>query len=557
MLALAIALLLAAPAATAGWRTFGSFEPDTPQDLAANLMHVDPDINPSPSVRKVYFNVENGYDQTGITPNAGVLGTRLLLEGWQWPHAFLGFWKDCNMDGYIGYGAGALIEYHASLLSAVPDTPSVCPAGASEHNDGTWVYEFIWIGPQDNVFDARDALPRAFNDTGAFIWGDSGLAGGQAGGGCYVDPPTGTFSSTGAFIGWADCLAGFKVYDAVALVDPDGSQNLKWDDRRTPHCDDSTITSVHIGLWADAPQCPDDDPGTFEDDTGRPAFSAFDCAAEPTFVVNDGTGLTNQTITDPTGGELGDVFGDDGEIRVALSDEDGDVHSVYAPGVPTVDPEGSYYDGANQTYLGAVGSCDADLPVGTFSPEAEVGNEQSAKRQTLFAFEYSEDFNHFLIPSDADPVKGDAPRYGGVAALRTAWLMPIWTANTLVSNSVIISDTDFQPQGATYYTFYARVAAAEAVAGLPGGSGTYGSEWCNVSPKPELNGGFDCDPDNWWDPAKGATAMPTETYTDRPLGQTPGAAYQLRDIDCYDGTVVSPVRVGLGDISEEGVCPTV
>lgn len=551
---LAIALILAAPAASAGWRTFGSFEPDTPQDVLGGYMHLEPDVDPNPAVGKVYFNVENGYDQTGLTPNVGALGTRLMVEGFQWPHAFLGIWKDCNEDGYIGFGAGALLEYSSLLLLDEP--APVCPVGASAHNDGEWVYEFLWIGPADNVEEARVALPRLLNDTGAFVWGDGGIPGTPRAGGCYVDPPTGTFHTTGAFLGWSDCLAGYAVHDTVAVIDPDGEMGLKWDDRARPHCDDSTLTSIHIGLWGDAPQCPDSDAAVFEENSGAPAFTAFDCSAEPTLVANDPTGATRQAVEDPTNGELSTVFGDDGTVYTNLSDENGDVQRVYAPGVPTLDTEGSYYDGANDTFVATLGSCDEDAALGTVDPEAPVANEQSVQRQTDWAFEFTDDLGRSFSPAEGDLVTDGIPRYGGVTAARTAWLMPIWVGNTLTSNSVLVSG-DLQPEGAAFYTFYARLGVTALIDGTPGPVGVYGNEWCLVSPDPAVNGGFDCDADNWWKPEMGANEMPTEFYTERPVGQAPGAEYHLRDIDCYDGTIVAPARAGLADISDEGSCPAV
>ena len=558
-LAITIALVLAAPAATAGWKTFGSFEPDTPQDLSGGYMHVNPDVSTNPDHHQTYFNVIVAYEEVSFNQNFGALESRLMIEGFQWPYAILGIWKDCNADGYIGYGAGALIEYHATLLT-LPDTPNVCPAGSSAHNDGEWVYEFIAVGPEDNVPAPGGELPRMINDTAAYVWGDIGLPGSPHGAGCFINPPTGTFASSGGVIAWADCFTGYQGHTAVSLVDPDGSQNLKWDKPNEAHCDDSTLTSIPIGLWSDVPQCPDNNPGKLEENTGRPAFSAFDCSSDPALAVDDETGLIPDSVPDPTEGELAIVFGDDG---IELKNEDGSVRRVYAPAVPSTDEGGSYYDGANGTYWAAVDNCEE--PNGGFytSAEWEVSNEQSVKREPDYTFEFTADEVHALVPpSIQDGIGDDFPRYGGISPLRTGSYfltnMPVWRPGTLVTNSVIINSDTLEPQGAAYYTFYARVSDPMAVSGSPASTtGTYGSEWCTKSDDPAANGGFDCDADNWWDPAKGASPMPTEFYTNRPLGQAPGAAYHLRDIDCYDGTVVDPVRVGLGDISEEGICPAV
>lgn len=544
-------LVLLAPAASAGWRMFGSFEPDTSEDAAGGFMHLDPDAAPG-VVGKVYFNAELGYDQAGINPNVGALDTRLMLHGYQLPHAFLGVWKDCNDDGYIGYAAGALMEYRSELLL---DATAICPVGQDAHNANGWVYEFLPIGSAENTLTPSGVAPRLINDTGAYVWGDTGLPGSPRPQFCFVNPPTGTFSSTGAFIGWADCMNDHRLYDTVAAVDPSGDLNLKWDERDEPHCDDSALTSVKLGLWDDAPQCPDDDPGTFEENTGRPMFTAFDCS-EPTFVANDPTGVTRTTVQDPTGGEVPVLF-EDGEYRFALSDENGDIHSVYPPQVPTLDPEGSAYDALNATDAALTGGCEQSAFVLHATPESEAGNELSVQRQTTFPMQMWNDAgNSLLFGFDDIFGLGETPPYGGIAPLRSSGLlMPLWTSGILATDSTLVRD-DLQPAARSHYTFYARVALPELLEGTPGATGIYGSEWCNLSQDPTLNGGFDCDPDNWWDTTKGASAMPTEVFTGKPIGQAPGAGYQLRDIDCYDGTLFGPVKLGLADISDEGGCVT-
>src|SRR5439155_20516801 len=127
-----------------------------------------------------------------VSPNVGALGTATPLDPYT-PMAVLGVWKDCNEDGYIGYGDQGLLEYRSELLAL---SSSVCPPRSTpidpttgrvpydwfpSHNDGSWVRELLPIGwdrqglsitgqPYDlNIYD--------INDSGARVWADDGPAG--------------------------------------------------------------------------------------------------------------------------------------------------------------------------------------------------------------------------------------------------------------------------------------------------------------------------------------------------------------------------------------------
>lgn len=83
----------------------------------------------------------------------------------------------------------------------------------------------------------------------------------------------------------------------------------------------------------------------------------------------------------------------------------------------------------------------------------------------------------------------------------------------------------FQLKQVFHLTFYAKLGTdAIAAFDLPSSTeGIYGKEWCDRSPDPALNGGFECDPDAWLSYIRA------------------GWTYNLRDIDCFDESV-TPAR---------------
>lgn len=177
------AVILVAPFGAAEWHTFGSYEPDTPYDGFARE-------DPNQSDRdKLYFNVVLEGGAWGyVNPNAGVLPpivnpgethARLLLPAPVFG-AYLGLWRDCNRDGYVGSAKGALTDYRAEE----PHDRNICPdGGPNAPNDG-WIHEFRWI-VRDGHVD-----PWAILDTSARVWGDIGLPGQPHPAGWATSAPT-------------------------------------------------------------------------------------------------------------------------------------------------------------------------------------------------------------------------------------------------------------------------------------------------------------------------------------------------------------------------------
>ena len=571
-LTLLAAISVAVPAATATWYTDGTFEPDTTFDTGG-YMWPTPDTDPAG--RKVYFNAWADLDYSGVNPNSGATGSRIYVTPSVIFNAYLGIWKDCNEDGYIGMADGNLAEYPTALLS----NTVICPAG-SEFIKGSYVYEFIWVGPTDDIGDdeaqASYGHPAIINDTEARVWHDWGFPGQKPGRTCPITPlPAGTTGSTGGLIYYADCFASNRVSQTINLADPNGDLGLNVGDR--PQASDSLLNQQLPHLWED-PYNPGST-GIYEADSGDAAFTAFDCSQK-----SDVASPVGQVIvSDPTEGEMPSQVVDDNGTIVSVGDEDGNVFSYGAPAPAAHNPQGSYYDGINNTWNfdcpedgsgsfvwtsveGAHGGVDAN--VGRMEHDTSFEFFNSYAQPNACVLDDSGDEDDIPQGCDDIPVPGvlvpGAPNDLGVSAGRSATTVSWQGVGGWVTTPQSISRATLGPQGPIFSTYYAYVGgAALSIAAVPANTlGTYGSDWCNGSTS-TIEGGFDCDADHWWNPKYDpGTSLPStqtggtistqcttgrapEDYLDncRELSVKPGHAYNLRDVDCYDGTVARGVPV--------------
>lgn len=132
------------------------------------------------------------------------------------------------------------------------------------------------------------------------------------------------------------------------------------------------------------------------------------------------------------------------------------------------------------------------------------------------------------------------PRAAGTTGMGL-WVAP-GGALTLSTNSVV--DEELTPQDAEFLTFYARLGQAGRLAGtLPTASvGVYGSAFCPAFGQGAgRHHGWDCDGNHWY----GGADEPTTDVV--PLSRArPGDTYQLRDVDCYDGSLSRDLPLGVG-----------
>ena len=602
-LAALMVVSLTLPLAGATWYNDGQYEPDTTFDQSGGYMWANPDTDVNG--QKVYFSAWAALGPSGTAPNTGLTGSRIYPAPAINYHAYLGIWKDCNRDNYIGTADSALIAYPAALPGV---DPGICPPGSAFNLDG-WIHEFRWIAPTDHLGnDTRQALfvpPGTVNDTEARIWHELNLPGFQAGNTCPINPlPAGTTASTGGMIDYADCFIGQRVRNSVNAADPNDALGLNFGQR--PQASDSLLNQQLPHLWHD-PYHPDST-GIYERDSEDAAFTTFDCSQQSEVALPTGQLI----VSDPTGGELPSQVADENGTILTVGDEDGVIFRSGTPAPAVHNPQGSYYDGINNTW-------NSDCPddgSGSFTYAnvegqhggTDGGETGRAKHDTSFVFTnyglnphaldddqnaciFDEEGTDEDVPAGCEDIDSGTdgtipagtPKDGGLTAQRgplglVGW-GPGWRGTTnWVTTPQSVNRNTLQPQGPAFSTFYATVGAATFATGAitpASTAGIYGKEWCG-SATTGIVKGFDCDPDHWWnplyDPAASAGTrqtggtISTECTTGlkepipncREMSVKPGQPYYLRDIDCLDGSVARgvPVYASLVQIAGDGsVCP--
>jgi len=554
-----IALAMFAPAATARWSGFGSYEPDTPQDIADGYMFLDPSTDTE--VDRVYFNAFPNFDVSGTNLNSGVAGSRIATLGslnWQ---AMLGMWRDCNGDGYVGAADSALLYYRTETF----DVNAVCPIDSLYRSaDGAWVYELVYVGPTDDGFTDPEFI---FNDTAARVWGDIGLPGPGTGASCALTPlPSGTTSNTGAAIAYADCGVGVITTTVNALdevfglglgfEDPDRpqdsesplNQNLPVSTFGNPYGDDGWQTGLLQGGGdGDAAE-------TREDST----FYVWDCTSDPLVVVENPAGAQSIPVDDPTGGEVSSFLFDDGNPTLLYVNTSDEYTLLYTPapeltGEPT---DSSLLNAANNSLEGT-GDCDYSTggSIGVGLEGAHDSSAQAAGKKeaemNFFFYEGTHDGN--LITGDMADLAGEllgetipnpltgTPDSVGLGFGPGQFLFnPVWYADALyVTTGQTINADTLAPSDKDYWTFYATVGEATFAVGdvVAQAAGTYGAEACgSFDPGAGISAGWDCDRTHWYISSGGSE----DTDPDRTKARA-GDSYWLRDTECFDGTLVEGV----------------
>ena len=509
---IALAALTVSPAALAGWSGKGEFEPSTSLDNDG-FMFTSPDQANS-GARRVYFSgfagVATPVAVTSVNPNLGnpEVQSRVIQPAEFNAQALLGVWKDCNKDGYIGFGDNALWEYRSTLLT-LPGAPgeSVCPRqtlpnpmphhqGVFVHNDGDWVREFLPIGPEATKSTLPgDQNPFNIPDNGARVWADWGLPGSAPGYICYLlSHPTGSFDTVGNMIGLADCYARQRIegtVDGVSGVVPAFG----------PVYETAKATQNPWGK-------PGDESAAYVGDCSSPVLA-------PTKVPN-----TQHYVAvprpNPRAGSGASVAGTVNETSNAFSD----------------------CDRAN----GAPGSADS-LP---YSTTQEINNQYGRKTVNEWVLKFTED----VRPGPTGTVTNNLGR-GTNKDLGTRPLPEgFWRANSinLVGHNPVLSIDGLGPQPVQYITYYATISSSAASAfglSFPGTTGVYGAEACGSgigAGQPDRNA-WACDPAAWWptDLQQDAIAQGIIDGQSAFMGVRIGQTYQLRDVDCYD-TSVRPAR---------------
>ena len=557
-LVLLITLALATPMAAANWTYRGNNEPDTAYD-DATYMFLEPDA--SAPGHKVYF---NGFGrvarETHYNPNVGALGTRIQPPVTAMS-AMLGFWKDCNNDGYVGLAETAALEYRAELLSALGGT-GICPPATPTtsqsiypYNDGTWVRELIWIGPKSlGAIGAPSGNPTNYYADGTGVWGDWGLPGAPPVLVCNGAANAGA-RSTGAILDLVDCQTYYTTVRTLNDVDPEGNTVGGWETEDIDNSDSpaNVDNPAYVYLYGPAEPEGHQDEGDYrgysggflgrdtdENDRRQRMVTVVDCD-------------TNTVDTSPEVNQPGDVND------------------------PSTYP--SAYESLNDTFEVATqsgsdrcaqnSSSDEGFPYQVVHPEQYTENvfADQGRLEVDFPFEFSVGSRNVVPGGRCSATQGyQATLLGycppadlGTAAERDDFAIgPAWRTNAQINTYSISTREQLQGEepdfGGWYFTFYARLG--DAVFSLPGASAprsvpsTYGAEACGLATSGVIKG-WNCDPAAWQarcaDP--NLPTLPAQCYR-------VGFKYHARDVDCWDNTVVRGVglHAGLSDVSPSGPC---
>lgn len=525
---LAIGLL---PAASAAWRGRGYEEPDTPLDLVGGFMWGDAGV----AARRIYFTVEAVQQHANANPNLGALGSRVAA----WPSdyvAWLGVWRDCNGDGYVGLAETGLHDYRVELLV----DPSACPPQTGDpfspdwrptHNDGAWVHEMIAIGTR-REYDALH-YPHAYFEPSTRVWADFGLPTDGIEALCPTAPTTpGVFRSTGGALRYADChLARTLTRTANAAAAIAGLDELSFADAPPDHPERSGSLL--------------NQPVPYGRSTDPTMLAVFDCDAGP-IPVRDETGALPRKAQVP--------IPPNGTRNLTIVDDDGDVlgdnltRPAWPRQDPQADPDGSPA-GTVQHLLDGVVRCHAaphaDAPYQTLERDLRARPPVRAASDVSFKWRSEQS-----CEVSTNRQLGCPPPLGGLYTLlgpdhhytqqENTW----WGRYETTDRNPYFSRGDLHPWGAAHVTAYAWVDAGPLGLATPGGNGVYGIDHCaNGAP---TSGLWECDPARWYVAEDGASRR---TSWDVEVG----ARYNLRDVDCDD---LRPAASGpaVGEILG-GACP--
>ena len=545
------ALLVLVPPVSASWGAKGFQEPDTAADARDGYMFPGP---PEGAARKVYF---NGFLAQGRGPHvecatsdvilvnifvacdpiggcaespvllpsapcyAETVGVGSGLGGLahspypMQPYAVLGVWRDCNKDGYIGYGDLGLWEYRSALLPVQNDCPAQTDPNPMpydaypSHNDGTWVRELLPIGWNQFGLTEPTGRPRDLNvydlnDSEARVWADWGQPDAPGRNNCNVNPlPRDTTRRTGGLVEYADCFADFRVTSVLdSGLHAIGQGGLGFSD--APRNQSGSSSPLNRGNpW-----------GSNEDEA-----YVETCSGQGTFLATDPVLGWNHSLKLPTPG------------------------AVHPDGSVSGQVKESYYHATWMQCDGGQAPVQRDASEAPYALEGEGANQVGARRQTDLVFQ------HFADPRPAPPFAGLHRATPDDLGLRHAAPNGLWRASGdgALTRPPVVSRDQLNLAPVQHLTYYARVGTAaqsKYSLVLPGAAAAYGASACTSgigAGQPEKNG-WACDPTAWW---PDGSAPRSAKLNGAEVGVRVGQPYNLRDVDCFDESTSLQRQEGL------------
>lgn len=543
----------------------GAFEPSTRYDDARHMFQ---SANQAPRDR-VYFNGFVAHSDGIAVPryDVNVDGGSLVSPGGTYFMAVLGFWRDCNKDGYIGAKVvpanwGNFAAYPRELVEAGAITldTAVCPAGSAYNPMGSaWIDEFRVIGPgaawepyEQAAYAKRCGNPTGVNialcaiertddrydvtDNASKVWADWGFPGGphipHQG---LVPQPRGTYSDSDNTLYYVD----------FALQGPfSGALGDLWTNKpNIGACDEDRVLlggpDGTCGLWPlyQAKRLLNDsDSATGPDSHPSPLVNVFDTQTD-----NDGSGSACDdgfATTLPNGKKIAIP-----EAAPALHPNflvEGSIGGTYrnifigTHGLTAADSFNGQCSAGAPSFTSIEGESNDDAPTHV-EPDDKLTFAPDQRIHGLRAYGFDDAPLDALGTRGSTGVGGTPTWYGGVGWTprppRTGWGSVVETWATFYA--------DVTTQGITN-------AGAAASTAFPGGAQNAHRyavpEMCTtITTGPSnLNG------QNWecsitvWQERREAVEDP-----DAPIL---GDGYDLRDVDCMDNSIgagLEGVRLGV------------
>lgn len=587
-----VASLTVPGASIAGWQAgSGHPEPSTAWDTSRHMFQSP---NQAPADR-IYFNGMVLSSAGPVTYDAQLDGGSLVSPVATTHAAILGFWRDCNRDGYIGAkvlpaNAGSFSAYPRLLAEngVLPFDGGICPLGSAYNprdpvsgEPMPFIDELRWIGP--NAMWSLGGQENYNVECGS------------------VPQPTAAGVIDFVLSGIVNCLTTHaQTPDRTDVNDPNARVWADWNAPSLPHVEDGGLLSpgafedsastldyvdYHTGrtmsqglgeAWTELPnvgECDADDPELLEgpDDS---------CGAWPLYqvkrLVNDSDGVDGPeshpeplvTVFDveentggPTSSPCDDAYSTDIPRIVFISghpfrlpDPDPDVHRNFPvegslAGTAThawKATDGGLFTGECSTRapsLLAVDSAADEILTTHVRPDVQLSFVADSRVHAL-RFAGFED-----LPADALGARGTAGVDG----------VPGWYGRQYAMVPPRHLWGSFEPVRVTFYADVSNTAltnaGASASVAFPGGvqnRHAYGlPEFCTTITTGPANvhaaNRWDCSVTSW------AAKRERDNAFKRPILGDP---YDLRDVDCLDNdaseTLLGPdVRAGLADCATQ------
>lgn len=555
----------------------GELEPSTRFDSRSYMFQV-PNQN---RVDQIYFNLRFISTPTGVPATyaaSNVDGGNVYPPAGAYPVATLGFWRDCNRDGYIGFkvaGAsyGSLGQYSrfAAENAGAPLDPAICPLGSAY-----WRYNDEANGPSELVDELRSIGPCPPTDpwacdpresgspqwhtndvlgNGTRVWGDWGLPGfTHVPWSPLLPMPEGALQDSEGTLGFVDAATMGTFSSAFGSA---------WDEKpNVGECDEPHPEFLEgpggtCGLWplhqverlgndstCSTGPCAHPDPlVTVFDTEGDEGCDDMLAMSMP---VDDATLYARLPVIWP---DVNPNFLADGSVSGTLAHVSRSTRGVTV--TSDGEPDGCADSGGDLSDNCGISPCEAGSIAGIHvRPSFVLRYQWATSTDALAWFGFDRISLDLGTESEVDPDAGYSREVGPPGG----WYgKEVWAPRPPRHVWGTI-DPAYTTSYADVYNQALTNAGASPALALPGGTQNrfrYGSDACasftsgpsNVNPRTD----WDCSVTTWNEDARSRGDPTSPTLAD---------PYDLRDVDCYDNTLSDridrSVKLGITDCVTDG-----